>query len=414
MKQTDLINERCDMNLDGKQIPFRNQIHAAHSMSSDVICFGGEDWWYHNRGHIDMQIMKRYAKNAKVLYINSIIMQKLSFANGTDFTNKAIRKAKSVLRGLKKTDADFWALSPLSLPVHHIRWAKDINNCALHMQIKIVRSILGIRDPLIWVACPAACSVALKMKRSKLVYQRTDRFEEYPNVDAEFIRSCDQKLKAAADLTVFANSYLYETEAGECRKALYLDHGVNYDMFASAENIDTIPPDMQNIKRPIIGFFGAIDSHTTDINFLTRVVDLLSDMSFVFIGKPSIDCSWLRSRLNVHLLGQKPYELIPHYGKHFDAAIMTWNRNEWIKACNPIKLKEYLALGKPVISTPFPELEKYSSITYQGQTPQEFAACVITAIEQNNPDRINERRKRVMHASWETKSQTVLNELYDT
>ncbi|MBW8035668.1 MAG: glycosyltransferase family 1 protein [Planctomycetes bacterium] len=414
MKQTDLINKRCDMNLNDKQIPLRNHQHAAHSMSSDVICFGGGDWWYHNRGHIDMQIMKRYAKSAKVLYINSIIVQKLSIAKGTNFTCKVIRKAKSVLSGLKKTDADFWALSPLSLPVHHIAWASPMNNCALHMQVKIARSMLGVRDPLIWVACPAACSVALKMKKSKLVYQRTDRFEEYPNVDPQFVRSCDQKLKAAADLTVFANSYLYETEAGECRKALYLDHGVDYDMFASAENVDTTPPDMRNIKRPIVGFFGGIDSHTTDIDFLTRVVDLLGDMSFVFVGKTSIDCSQLRSHLNVHLLGQKPYEQIPHYGKHFDVAIMTWNRNEWIKACNPIKLKEYLALGKPVISTPFPELEKYSDITYQAKTPEEFAACIKTAIEQNNPGRINERRKKVMHASWETKAQTVLNELYDT
>jgi len=414
MKQTNLINERCDMNLGDKQIPFRNQIHAAHSMSSDVICFGGEDWWYHNRGHIDIQIMKRYAKSAKVLYINSIIMQKVSLAKGANFTGKAIRKVKSVLRGLRKTDADFWAFSPLSLPVHHIPWAEGLNNCALRMQVTIARSRLGIRPPLIWVACPPACSVALKMKKSRLVYQRTDRFEEYPNVDPQFVRSCDQKLKAAADLTVFANSYLYETEACECRKALYLDHGVDYDMFASAENVGTTPPDMRNIKRPIAGFFGAIDSHTTDIDFLTRVVDLLGDISFVFVGKPSVDCSRLRSRLNVHLLGRKPYEQIPHYGKHFDVAIMTWNRNEWIKACNPIKLKEYLALGKPVVSTPFPELEKYSGITYQGKTPEEFAASIKTAIEQNNPDRINERRKRVMHASWETKAQIVLNELYDT
>ncbi len=401
------------MNFDDKQIPFRNQIHADHSMSSDVICFGGEDWWYHNRGHIDMQIMKRYAKSAKVLYINSIIMQKVSIAKGANFTGKAIRKAKSVLRGLKKTDAGFWVQSPLAIPVHHIAWASPMNNLALRTQIVFARSILGIRDPLVWVACPAACSLALKMKKDKLVYQRTDRFEDYPNVDPQFVRSCDKKLMAAADLTIFANSYLYDTEAGECQKALYLDHGVDYEMFASAENVATTPPDMRNIKRPIVGFFGGIDSHTTDIDFLTRVVDLLGDMSFVFVGKTSIDCSQLRSYLNVHLLGQKPYELIPNYGKHFDAAIMTWNRNEWIEACNPIKLKEYLALGKPVISTPFPELEKYSEITYRAQSPAEFAACIRTAISENNTEKINARRKRVMHESWDTKAQAVLNELYD-
>ena len=166
------------MNLDDKQIPFRNKEHAVHSMSPDVICFGGEDWWYHNRGHINMQIMKRYAKSAKVLYINSIIMQKLSLAKGANFTRKAIRKAKSVFRGLKKTDADFWALSPLSAPVYHIPWARGFNNHALRMQVQIARSILAIREPLVWVACPAACSIALEMKKSNIKFF-TPSFRNY-------------------------------------------------------------------------------------------------------------------------------------------------------------------------------------------------------------------------------------------
>jgi len=90
----------------------------------DVICFGGEDWWYHNRGHIDMQLMRRFARLGTAVYVNSIIMQKPSLkrntAGGKSFTHKLLRKAGSILRGLQKCDAAFWVYTPLSLPVHHI------------------------------------------------------------------------------------------------------------------------------------------------------------------------------------------------------------------------------------------------------------------------------------------------------
>ena len=146
----------------------------------DVLCFGGEDWWYHNRGHIDMQLMRRFSQLGTTVYVNSIIMQKPNLAQGRNFIRKLIRKTKSILTGLRKTDIGFWVYSPLSLPVHHVSWARGLNQAILHYQIRRVTRKLGIRHPVVWVACPAACDVAVKMRKSKLVYQRTDRFEEYP------------------------------------------------------------------------------------------------------------------------------------------------------------------------------------------------------------------------------------------
>ena len=91
-----------------------------HAKTLDVLCFGGEDWWYHNRGHIDMQLMRRFAALGTTLYINSMVMQKPKFSQGRAFVRKAVRKAKSIFNGLKKTDADLWVYSPFFLPVHHI------------------------------------------------------------------------------------------------------------------------------------------------------------------------------------------------------------------------------------------------------------------------------------------------------
>lgn len=385
---------------------------AEKNKKIDVLCFGGGDWWYHNRAHIDMQLMHRFAKTGTVVYINSIVIQKPPIGHPGELIEKVMRKSKSILRGLKPSDNGFWVYSPFSLPVHHIRWAKILNQKLLTTQIRRLMRRLKMKSPLIWVACPGACQTALAINKSRLVWQRTDRWEEFPNVDAQTIRQYDRKLKAAADLTVFVCRSLYQQEAAQCKKPFYLDHGVDYELFATAGRSENTPAEMAKIKRPIVGFFGGIDRHTFDLAFTCRVADLLPQMSFVFIGNASMDCSALAGRKNVRMLRQKPYEQIPHYGKCFDVAIMPWRQNRWIQACNPVKLKEYLALGKPVVSTPFPELKKYLDVVYQAQGPIDFAQCITKAIAENSSALAKRRRRKVHNATWDAKAQLILQELF--
>ena len=205
---------------------------------------------------------------------------------------------------------------------------------------------------------------------------------------------------------------MYGEESKQCKKAIFLDHGVDYEMFASAENDLEKPMEIVDIPKPIVGFFGGIDDHTSDIAFVERVVDFLPQMSFVFVGEASSDCLKLMAKKNVWMLGQKNYEQIAHYGKCFNVAIMPWRQNRWIEACNPIKLKEYLALGKPIVSTPFAELQKYRDVVYEAKTPEEFADCIKKALVEDNPERVAARRSKVKDASWESKAEQVMNELF--
>lgn len=384
--------------------------------SFDTICFGGEDWWYHNRAHIDMQLMRRFATAGKTLYVNSIVMQKPSLkkstAGGRSLPQKIVRKTGSILRGLQLSDAGFWVYSPLSLPVQHIPSLRKVNETMMRFQLSRAIRRIGIKDPVVWVACPVASNLATAMPHYKLVYQRTDRFEDYPNIDTETVRQCDIDLKASADLTIFVSRKLYDEERSLCRKALYIDHGVDFDAFAGAQNDPDIPQEMTSIPRPVVGFFGGIDNHTSDIDLIEKVVRLLPDMSFVFIGKASADCSGFEFCRNVWMLGQRPYEQIPHYGKCFDVAIMPWQQNKWIEACNPIKFKEYLALGKPVVTTPYAQLHGRDALAYQANTPEDFAEQIRRAIAEDNPDRIRARQEEVRSATWDSRAQEVLNELH--
>jgi glycosyltransferase involved in cell wall biosynthesis len=375
----------------------------------DFVCFGGEDWWYHNRGHTDMQLMRRFARMGTTLYVNSIVMGKPTIGDGKKFREKVVRKAKSIFKGLEPSGVGFWVYSPFTLPVHHIPWVRPFNQAVLQLQIQRVTRKLRMSNPVVWVVCPVACDTALNIKRSKLVYQRTDRFEDYPNVDVETIAAYDRKLKAEADLTIFVNTSLYDEEAGQCRNAIYLDHGVDFEMFTSAEGNPQRPADIAPIQGPIAGYFGALDGHKLDVGFIEAVADLSPGISFVFVGNVSHELLRLAEKENVWLLGQKPYEQIPDYGKCFDVAILPWARSRWTQAANPIKLKEYLALGKPVVSTSaFSEVQQYRDVVHVADTPEEFSRKIVEAMAQNGPDQVAARRKRVEHASWDGKARMVL------
>ena len=193
----------------------KNQMKSGQGKEISFLCFGGEDWWYHNRAHTDMQLMRRFSRSGTVLYVNSIMMRKHKIIGGSRFTEKLIRKVKSILKGVKESGAGFWVYSPFTLPVHHISWAKPLNAAMLSIQIRRTMRKLRMIHPVVWVVCPAACDAAVSMKRAKLVYQRTDRFEDDPDVDRDAILAYDRKLKANADVTVYVNRLLYDEEAGQ-------------------------------------------------------------------------------------------------------------------------------------------------------------------------------------------------------
>lgn len=377
------------------------------------LCFGGVDWWYHHRAHIDPQLTIRFAEKGKTLYVNSIVMGKFNLGEGKRFIQKLTRKLKSIFTGLKKTNYGFWVYTPFVLPVHHIAWLKFMNQIVLRLQIWHITRKLGICNPVVLVANPAACDAAMKLKKSKLIYQRTDRFEEAEGIDVDTIVECDRKLKRASDLTIYVSSKIFKEEAGECRNAFFLDHGVDFKMFASAEESPTIPHDMADIPRPIVGYFGAVLSHSVDIALIEKIADILPELSFVLVGMIHEDYPELTAKKNVWLLGQKDYEQIPHYGKCFDVAILPWVKNRWTEAANPIKVKEYLALGKPFVSTPvFAQIQEYLDVVYVADTPERFAKCIAKALNEDSSERIAARRRKVENATWDSKAELLLHELF--
>lgn len=371
-----------------------------------IICFGGEDWWYHNRGHYDMQMMRELSKRVPVLYVNSIGMRVPRVGEGAMFAKRVLRKLKSLRRGLVKVRDNFFVASPLVAPAG---MGAGLNRAALAAQVRLFARRAGITRPLVWIACPPGAEVVEKLRPVGVVYQRTDRFEAFHGVNPERIKRFDTFLKDRADLTLFCSFWLMEQERAQCRSAEFIDHGCDYKAFLAAGlDRSTEPEDVRVIGRPRVGFVGGIDSHTFDPALFVEVARSMPEAQFFLVGSCSLPEGWA-DLPNVHLLGKRDYEQVPAYMAAADVLIMPWNQSEWIQACNPVKLKEYLAVGRPIVSTPFPELARYEGLVHIADAAQSFAQAIRDAIGHTHdpaPGRV-----RVATETWDSKGRLAVEAL---
>lgn len=380
----------------------RSGAHPLRGAFDGVVCFGGEDWWYHNRGHYDMQMMREFSADLPVLYVNSIGMRVPRLGEGAMFFSRVRRKLRSMRRGFTQVRERFAVCSPFAVPG---RWGAAATRFCLPAQVRRAAARAGIRRPLLWVACPTAAEVVDAIPHVALVYQRTDRYEAFSGVDPQRIRACDRALKSRADITLFCSSLLHDEESAQCRRALFVDHGVDYDRFAAAgERSDMEPDDVRPLPRPRVGFIGGIDAHTFDPALFVGVARRMPNVTFVLVGACSLPVGWCPLS-NVVLLGQRPYEQVAGYMAACDALIMPWNQSEWIRACNPVKLKEYLAVGRPVVTTPFDELRNFAGLVRVARGEQEFAEALHRALtEPHDPE---PGRARVRDETWAAKARLV-------
>jgi glycosyltransferase involved in cell wall biosynthesis len=367
-----------------------------------IVCIGGEDWWYHNRGHFDFQIMRRLARDWPVLFVNSLGVRMPSLKENKVFVGRIARKLRSLAQGVVNVENGFWVFSPLSVPGET---GQRLSGWALGPQIRIAAARAGIRRPLVWMHCPAGAGLIDDFADAPIMLQRTDRFESFPEGDPALIGRQLAALKARADLVVYAAPHLMAEEAGSVRRQLLVTHGVDHDAFVAAGVArGPEPDDVKAIAHPRVGFVGGIDAHTFDPPLLLEVARRLPDVRFVLVGGSSLPEGWCPLP-NVHQLGRKPYAEVARYMAAMDVLVMPWNDSPWIRACNPIKLKEYLAVGRPVVTTDFPALDGWRDLVRVASGPAAFAEAIRAALTE--PFDPGEARRRTSVESWDAKAALV-------
>jgi len=366
------------------------------------VCFSAQDWWYHNQAHSDFQLMTRIAVHRKVLLVNSIGLRMPLPGRSTQFVRRLLRKAGSVAKLVRRPLPDvpgFHVMTPVMLPLYGSASVRRLNAALIRAQVTAVYRWLRLpADPVVVVTIPTAWDVIEPMRRRSLLYNRSDRHSEFPESDRAIVRALEEKLLAQSDVILYVSRQLMADErALTGDRAVFLDHGVDLRHFTAN---DALPADLEAIPRPRAGFFGGLDDYLVDFDLLERVAAELPDVSLVLIGDATCSMSRFEKYPNVHWLGYRPYAEIPAYGSGFDVALMPWLDNDWIRVSNPIKMKEYLALGLAVVSTDFPEVHHYDSLIRVATDPHDFVTLLRKTLADGGLLDPEARRSAVLGASW--------------
>jgi GT2 family glycosyltransferase/glycosyltransferase involved in cell wall biosynthesis len=374
------------------------------------VCFAAQDWWYHNTAHSDFQLMLSIAEHRKVLVVNSIGMRMPARGRSSHPARRVLRKLRSVAKLVRHPRPDlprFAVMSPLPLPFYGSPALRRINAVLVRAQVRLVCLLLGIRRPAVVVTIPTAWDVVRPMRRRSLVYNRSDRHSDFPEADRRLIEGMEGELLRHSDSVLYVSRALMADEAeltGD--RAVFLDHGVDFAHFAPRPAGEQ-PADLHAVPAPRIGFYGALDDFVVDFDLLEHVAAEMPDASLVLIGDATHPMERFERYPNVHWLGRRPYEAIPAYGSGFDVAIMPWVDTDWIHRCNPIKLKEYLALGLPVVSTDFAELDDYRDRVRVATTPESFVRAIRDSLEFGPLLAPEKLRESVRAYSWASRAQVL-------
>lgn len=355
--------------------------------------------------------MTRAAADRPVLLVNSIAMRMPSLGQGSQFTKKIVRKLKSIAKLVKRPLPDlphYYVMSPLAIPAYKTERQRRLSAALVRMQVRAVMKWIGMKNPDVFLTVPTAWPVVERIPHRKLLYNRSDKHSEFKEADQNLIRSLELALFEQSDHVLYVNSTLREDEREHTADNAYLlDHGVDLELFDS-NRFPEEPADLANIPHPRIGFFGSLRPHLVDFELLVKVAKALPEAHLVLVGDPQASTEALRQQPNIHLLGMRPYEAVPSYGAHFDVALMPYLQNDWIRCCNPIKLKEYLALGVPVVSTDFPQARLFEPEVQIGATADAYIAEIRRALE-SPPATAAQLRARVADDTWDRKTRELLD-----
>jgi len=368
-------------------------------VGQNIICFA-KDW--SETPTSNNHVMSELAKRNKVLWLNSISTRTPSLTSGRDI-RKIFAKLKSFLRGTKQVKENLWVYTPIVLPLPHSRIATAINRQLLKLMIWRIRRQLKMDRFQLWIFPPTAVEYVGKLGEELVVYYCTDEWSKFTYVHGEKTAQAEQRLLKCADVVFATAQNLVDARLPVNPETHLALHGVDHPLLAKALDPATpIPPDMLQFKKPVLGFYGTIQDWI-DFDLLIFLAKRHPEWSIVMLGHAYVDVSRLKEFPNIHLLGRKEHSLLPSYCKTFDVGIIPYVVNERIMTVNPIKLREYLSAGLPVVSTAFPEVERFPQFCAAAKTYEDFETAVSEALASDSPEKRRQRSEAMKVETWERK-----------
>ena len=256
---------------------------------------------------------------------------------------------------------------------------------------------------VLWYYTPAAVAFTRTLEPLAIVYDCMDELSAFEAAPPELAR-LEAELLGRADVVFAGGQSLYEAKRGRHPNVHVFPSSVDTDHFAAARSPRADPADQAHIPRPRLGFYGVVDERF-DTELIAAVAASRPDWQFVVVGPVvKIDPETLPRRANIHYLGQKSYDELPAYLAGWDAALLPFARNEATRFISPTKTQEYLAGGKPVVSTSIRDVVRSygdEGLVWIADEPEAFVTAAETAMVDDAVERLRHVDGFLTESSWD-------------
>ncbi|MGH7230191.1 MAG: glycosyltransferase [Nitrospiraceae bacterium] len=368
----------------------------------NIVCFAN-DWDADPTSK--HQIMKILARSNRVLWINSIGLRRPS-TNVQD-ASRILNKIRKFWQGPVAVHPHLHVLTPLAIPYHDLPGVPAANAWILGRHVRAQIKRLGMEPFQMWTFMPTSAPLVRHLRPQKVIYYCVDEWSAFSFLNCDLMRRMEESLIGQSDLVITSAEKLYASKRHLHPNTHMVPHGVDAEHFARARGETTsLAQDLRGLPRPIIGFWGIIQEWI-DVDLIRYVAKCHPEWSIALVGKVDTDCSQLKGLTNVHLVGARSYESLPQFARGFTAAILPFKVNRLTENVNPIKLREYLATGLPVVSTALPEVKRYANVVRIGETPDEFVRQLEGAVQDTSEASARERMASVSQESWKARVESL-------
>ena len=379
--------------------------------NQSILCFASGPWdtMWRNRH----QIMSRLAKKNKVLYIEPQIQ---GIRQVLSFRKKSTKHQNLNNESLRHIDNGLWVY-------RYPRWTFKSDRFILSwlgvmLRIFAISNVLRklkMKSPIIWVVEPRFGDVIKYLKESLICYHVVDNYVAspyYPETVRKELEKTDKVMLSIADLVIVTSPFLFNEKSKHHNNVHLVKNAVDYDRFVSPQNHDDIPKDMKHIPQPIIGYVGVVNEKL-DLELLDAVARKRPQWSFVFIGDhydPSLvdHSNFINNHLpNVFMLGRRDVQDVPRYIHACNVCILPYHRDEYTQAIDSLKLYEYFACEKPVVSTDIPAIREYKQLVYVANDANDFITKLEAALISFTPEQRDSQRSIAMHNTWDKRVEQI-------
>lgn len=354
---------------------------SSESANYDLVCLSHLRWdfVYQRPQHL----LSRFARHRRVFFFEEPI-----FHDGETHLDISPREDHLFVVIPRISHADRETKNLAELQRHLLKELFDSNN---------------IEDFVLWFYTPMAMDFAADLEPRATIFDCMDELSAFKFAPPELIEN-ERRLLEKADLVFTGGQSLYEAKKEKHPRVFAFPSSIDAAHFEQARNAENEPDDQKSIAHPRLGYYGVIDERI-DLNLLDEAAALRPDWQFVMIG-PVVKISEndLPRRANIHYLGGKNYQELPVYLAGWDVALMPFALNDSTKFISPTKTPEYLAGGKPVVSTPIRDVVRpYGELNLVriAATAEEFVEACAAALNEDARERIEKADEFLSQNSWD-------------